>query len=383
MIRILHIAPDEKFIDSARWQFEQIYPNSNKFIIIVPDIKNHKFRFIKNSKGLELLNDSENSLKLILDQMSGYDLVMIHSLDLFRSKLVIRSDKSVKFIWFFWGYELYHNKRYFKNKIYGDLTKRIFIKNRSIKSFLVKQYYNLKNHRVYNSNIFEKAIKRINYFSSFIPEEYEMIKRLNIISAQYFRFSYYPIEFIIKDYLDDYILGNNIIIGNSAYPNNNHLEAFKILKKLNIDGKKIIVPLSYGKIDYASKIIDEGNKTFGKQFEPLTDFLPIEKYNDVLKKCNVLIVNHYRQQAEGAIFAMLWIGAKVYLDERNVIYHYLRRIGCKIFSISKDLNPNNTDALNSLDPLDIKRNRDILIREMGSENLLLNLKDQIVNLIKN
>ena len=63
---------------------------------------------------------------------------------------------------------------------------------------------------------------------------------------KYFKFSFYPIEFLYNNEIDTSNSGNNILIGNSRSYANNHLEIFSILSKFNIANRKVIVPLSYG-----------------------------------------------------------------------------------------------------------------------------------------
>ncbi|MBC8386742.1 MAG: TDP-N-acetylfucosamine:lipid II N-acetylfucosaminyltransferase [Actinobacteria bacterium] len=385
MKKILHIAIDEKFIESANWQFEKIYPGSNKFYIIIPDVENYKLEHVKTHTNFEILPNNKQSLKFILDQIDEYDLVVLHNIDYFKSKIVYKSNKKIKFLWLFWGFEIYNEHKYFSKKIYGDLTKKEFFdsKHISIKDVIKQQYDAISNFSVYRKLIKLKAIKKIKYFSTIIKEEYDLLKNLNIISSEYIKFSYYPLEFIFKNHEDIYIAGNNILLGNSATETNNHLEAFEILKNCNLQNKKIIVPLSYGNMEYAKQIIKTGKTTFGTLFEPLTEFMSLNEYNNIIQSCDILIMNAYRQQAEGNIFAMLWMGAKVYLDERNTVYNYLKRIGCLVYSINKDLKPENKNAFSPLNKNEIERNREILKNEIGKESLLNNLKKQIDKILYN
>ena len=45
---ILHLFPDDKFIDGAVDQFEHVYPNNNKYIIGVKE-SNYRIKYIKKS----------------------------------------------------------------------------------------------------------------------------------------------------------------------------------------------------------------------------------------------------------------------------------------------------------------------------------------------
>jgi hypothetical protein len=107
------------------------------------------------------------------------------------------------------------------------------------------------------------------------------------------------------------------------------------------------------------------------------DFMPLHDYNNYLEQCGIVIMNHYRQQAVGNVLTMLWMGAKVYLDERNSLYHYLKRIGVYVFSIQKDLHEDNPDLFLLLNVEERNENRNILKAEIGQDHLLKELRRQL------
>jgi hypothetical protein len=165
-----------------------------------------------------------------------------------------------------------------------------------------------------------------------------------------------------------FVSGNNILLGNSASYTNNHLEIIDILSDLDMNDKKVICPLSYGDEYYAKKVNAEGNDKLRDSFEALVNFMPLHKYNSYLEQCGFVIMNHYRQQAVGNVMIMLWMGAKVFLDERNTLYNYLKRLNIHVFSIKNDLNKRELNLL--LTKQERLHNRKILILELG-ENILL------------
>lgn len=380
MTKILHIALDDKFIDSANWQFEKIFPGSNKFYITTNN-SNYSTKFVKISNNVIVLHENSKSQKQILTELGAYNLIVLHGLDDFQCQIILKANKDQKFLWLFWGYEVYNYKKEYLNAIYGIETRIHFIdkQKKGIKNFYLRQYFELVSRLKINSRF--RAIKRINYFGTLIKEEFTKLKELKIINASFFRFSYYPIEYILEGYEESYILGNNILLGNSATPSNNHIEAFEIINKFNLEGRKVIVPLSYGDNRYRDELLKIGNILLNGSFIPLTEFLLINEYNKIIKKCSIFILNSYRQQGVGNIIAMLWMGAKVFLDERNTAYMYLKRIGCKVFSINKDMDPANENALSPLALSDIKTNREILKNELSKESLLGDLKKQLENTI--
>lgn len=57
----------------------------------------------------------------------------------------------------------------------------------------------------------------------------------------------------------EWVSGENILVGNSATPTNNHIEIFRILSRLRLpESSKIVVPLSYGDVHYREKIVELG-----------------------------------------------------------------------------------------------------------------------------
>lgn len=105
----------------------------------------------------------------------------------------------------------------------------------------------------------------------------------------------------------------NILVGNSAAPSNNHLEALERLLPYKGNNIKIFVPLSYGDQSHAKKVIEQGKAWFGNKLVPMTDFMPFEKYVDFLKSIDIAVFNHRRQQAMGNTISLLGMGKTVYL----------------------------------------------------------------------
>jgi len=382
MPKILHIAPDEKFIDSVNYQFEKIYKEQNHFIILVQK-ENHKLKYIKTIKSIELLILTQKTLKKLLATFDKYDIIVLHGMSFSNSRIVLKYKQKEKFIYIFWGGEIYNNPYGLGKTSIGQKTRNHFPVNKNIKG-KIRQFVQHFVHPIkYGTPPIKKsiikAIKQVFYIGILHKEDFNMLKNNNFISSKtaYFKYSYYPLEFIFKGIKDVRVTDNNILLGNSASASNNHLEAFSILKRLNLNTVKVITPLSYGSKEYANEIIKIGKQELGDNFQPITKFIPLEEYNQYLKQCGIVIMNHYRQQAVGNILAMIWMGAKVYLDKRNTVYHYLKRIGIIVFSISDDLVPENINALTLLSEKEIRNNKSILINEIGEEQLLNSIRMQI------
>jgi hypothetical protein len=125
----------------------------------------------------------------------------------------------------------------------------------------------------------------------------------------------------------------NILLGNSATPENNHLEAMRLIVGAVGNDRRIICPLSYGIPAYAGLVADEGARLFGDRFVPLRDFMATAQYLDMLRGCSVAAMNHLRQQAMGNIILMLWLGARVFLNHQNPINKAMASIGVDVGDI--------------------------------------------------
>ena len=127
----------------------------------------------------------------------------------------------------------------------------------------------------------------------------------------------------------------NVMVGNSASPTNNHLEVFQIMSAFREDRVRIFSPLAYGDMNYAKEVVASGRSIFGDRFEPMFDFMSIEKYRDFLSTIDIAIFNHRRQQAMGNTIALLGAGKTVFLRLHVSHGRMLSALGLKLFDISE------------------------------------------------
>jgi hypothetical protein len=92
-------------------------------------------------------------------------------------------------------------------------------------------------------------------------------------------------------------------------------------------------------------------------------------------------MNHHRQQAIGNVMNAVYIGAKVFLSEKNTLFHYLKRIGCHIFSVEHDLIVENKEVFNLLTIQQMSDNRAIVSSELSLDNLVTELRDKLSPLL--
>ena len=108
---------------------------------------------------------------------------------------------------------------------------------------------------------------------------------------------------------------------------------------------------------------------FGNRLLALADYRPRDGYNALMLSCSTMIIGYTQPAAQGNIITALWLGMRVYLSEKNASYDYFKRIGCKIFSIERDLNRKNPDVFASMKQEDIDINRTVLRKWYSKEEM--------------
>ena len=125
----------------------------------------------------------------------------------------------------------------------------------------------------------------------------------------------------------------HILLGNSADPANEHIEALAQLEKFKESNIKIYVPLSYGNQAYAEQVSEYGKTIFEHKFVPLTEFMTYEKYQCFLKNIDIAIFNHKRQQAMGNTINLLGMGKVVYLREGTPQWEFFKSINIQVYDL--------------------------------------------------
>lgn len=337
-MKILHLATDDKFLDHAFPVFEAVYPGANdvfvfaaktplKYVKLKPDHIETKRSFFFYKKA-----------KLGKDVYSKYDLVIFHSLGSSTYPELVNIPKETPTIWLGWGFD-YYLELLHEIPLYLERTQGLYsrlagstLKRRAVA--LAKEFIRLVLHR--NSKV--RAVEKITVFSPVLPEEYNMVK----ISRKWRHFpkfaswNYGTMEDnLIKGFEGEIVTGNAILVGNSATYTGNHAEALDLLHKLGVNDREVVAPLSYGDPQLAKELISLGQEYFSDNFEPLMDFMPVQEYVAIIKKCGYVIMNHVRQQAVGNIVIMLYLGARVFVRQENPVYAFFKNSGVVISTVQE------------------------------------------------
>ena len=223
-----------------------------------------------------------------------------------------------------------------------------------------------------------EMINRINYFSPVLYEDYALVRKsIPDLKPKFLSWNYGSLEDdLIFGYENASVSGNNILIGNSATYENNHLDAFELLAKLVLSDKKIIVPLSYGNTRYRDIVSKRGKKLWGDSCIPIADFMPIQDYVNLVKSCSVVIMNHIRQQALGNIAIMMHLGATVFLRKQNPIYGFFKEEGAHIYAFDDLIN--NHELINiRLSNSEVEANRTILRKHWSRDAIHVKTRNLI------
>lgn len=357
MLSICHIFSDAKFVD-----FSLDYFKSDLFInkaIYIGNDKSYKGKY-KNS--IEFINYGKNGIENIVKICCKQNIIIFYNLDYYKAVIANRLPNGAKMVWRFFGTEFYSMPQHQLN-FFSDKTKEALNINR---------FYRIKVHiidilRIFKYTMqlkmtpmaeFNRAINKMKYFLSFDSVEYSNIKKNWKTFPQLIELSVLP---KIKKISSLNKKNNNIVIGNSRAPENNHIDIINLFEKCRSKGSSSLVfPLSYGDMgDYYLRLMNR-IKSLNLQIQVLDDFLPFDVYAEKVVNAKAAIFNTYRQMALGNIFLFLGNDVKVYLSERNPSYNWLRNLGFSIYSVETNL---KNDIINNdliLESTQAERNRSIM-----------------------
>lgn len=366
--RILHILPDEKVIDTFIEMLEHIFPNENLFLIIKP--QNNLLHVKTKNNTIYMSPNSSDFLNFIKD-LNTYKEVVLHGiLDCKYFSKIVHPNIS----WVIWGADMYELLLYPRGyKLYFDDERQWKIRAQKYPIWLYKLLCKIRDKKKYDRS--RIMLKKISNFYAIRPD-YDLLCNYfpECSNKRVATFSYYPLEKMINsDNMDKFVSGTSIWVNNCAKQNGNHIEVFEALKKVKLDNSKVYCPLSYGDKRFANYLIKYGENLFNKDFLPMLDFIPREKYYNYFYDVNSFIYGHLRQCAEGNIMVSLYVGGKCFLYKKNPLYSYFKELGCEIYSIDDDLTIENLRS-----PLSAElrlKNREI-VKSISSEiNVMKNLKE--------
>lgn len=378
MIRILHIVPDDKFINDARIVMDSVSNTSNRYVCPVENELDYKAAYITDYKFVDIIS------YITLEELcckEDLDIIAFHTIPYDWYKYVISVPQRVKVWWLVWGYDIYTDtsgydiKPIIPLKLYKQITLS-YIVSKSTQTLTFYGYtkriikilvnYNGNRDRVIMmlkkkraaKKFRQKLLERIDYLSTILPVEYDMLLKIKGVHAKYIPFQY---PFITNSTPASKSLNASyILLGNSSDSTNNHLDILEIIKKRNIHNK-VFIPLAYGDTEYKMYLKDhiDGYENIILQ----ENFVSRDEYMLNLSKCRVAIMGHIRQQALGNIAMAMMLGMKIFLYKDSVSYNYLKRRGFVVYSIEDDLSQTSIDEPTTEDIDEINR---VKVRDLFS-----------------
>ncbi|WP_236550774.1 TDP-N-acetylfucosamine:lipid II N-acetylfucosaminyltransferase [Limnobacter sp. 130] len=309
-------------------------------------IDNHLFLIFENkkheikSKNTVLLRENLSQVKKLLiavKYMNKAEKIIVHGLigHNIYIYLLLQPWLLKRVYWTIWGGDLYSHTR----------------KKTNVKSRIIEL-----------ARLF--VIKRLGHLVTHIRGDYELAQEWYGAKGVWHECFMYPSnlhqESPIQDTPHD---GRNILLGNSADPSNNHIDALEKLRPYATENIQIFCPLSYGDAEHAKKVADYGKNIFGDKFIPLLEFIRFDEYKQLLAKIDIAIFNHKRQQGMGNITTLLGMGKKVFMRSDVTSYNAIRSLGALVYDIERlDLLPLEVNHARS--------NSKIIENYFSSKNLL-------------
>ncbi len=364
----LHLMPDEKIINRTIDLFEDVYPNENKYIVLLWNDNNVVKYVNRINSNIIFINLNDNKFGEIIGKVNEYESIIVHFLST-RSASFINKIEHPKIYWIEWGgdlydtfldykgFKLYSNERFIFKLIYGNIP-----------YFILKFIKKLKRRNLIK--FLSTAVRKVRYFvPDSMYDEYPLFLKYypEFNHLEYKEFFYYPIDEILgRDLMNETCQNNSIIVGNSSSFTGNHIEVLTKLKEINAI-ENIVLPLSYaGNLKYRDAVINFGEESFGTKFMPITEYQTLENYNKILLNAGVFIYGNLRQEAVGNILIALYIGGKVFLDSKNPLLKFYKNLGLIIFSIDEL----TIESINNrMLATDIQINKEILLHQYSLSRL--------------
>jgi len=367
MLSLCHIFSDAKFVDLIFAYF-----NSDLFVnegIFIGDGKAYKGI---HKDSIEFIDYGESGIARIIKICCKHDVIIFHNLDYYKSIIANRLPKGMKMVWRFFGTEFYSIPEYQLN-YYSDRTKD---------ALNINYYYHLRVHifnfiRIFKYAFqlkrtpiaeFNRAINKISYVLAWDKDEYFHIKKHWKTFPKLIELSALS-KIEKRSSLNN--KNNNIVIGNSRAPENNHLDIIDLFENCPTKGSfSLVLPLSYGdKGSYYRRLINR-IKLSKIEIQLLCEFLPFDIYAEKVVNAKAAVINTYRQMALGNCFLFLGNDVKLYLSEKNPSYNYLRRLGFFISSVETNLKNDIIDEDLTLKPYQAEINRNIMDNLSDNHNVV-------------
>ena len=318
----LHIVPDSKFINTFSANLNELGLLSKNRLIVA---SKKQVKYVEGNFPRAPLYSS--TFKSICGDTMQYEAVYIHLFSPLMYRWVA-TNSFRQLNWMVWGADLY-NLPGIKTDFYGAITKREY----SSRGKHLAEWLYLLKVLITNSHFKEKAYAKIDNVLTWMTTEYSFAKS-NIPSLRadhkfFFYENQIPYQKLDERSADAKEANKNvplIIVGNSGYPTNNHLDAIDYMEKHNVKAD-LCIPVSYGDKRYIAflkrRLATYSNGTINF----VEKYMDFDEYLNLLSSADAFIMNSIRPQGYGNVLMMLYMGKPVFMNERNISAPDLKKNG--------------------------------------------------------
>lgn len=316
--------------------------------------------FFETNRPVEYIGNSKDELINRLKQLSKEDRIFVHWYDAWIADVLL--NVSNKLFVYHWGGEFFTTPFGIQMNWLFDKKTLKYVKDTKNLNLIwrfniLEMYRQWKSIRMFYLNakkeneVRNKQVERVDYILMTEGHDSDILKTKELFpkfKARYL-YSFYNSNFSEAISLKK---GNSknkqlkVLLGNSADPTNNHLDAFDKLKRVR--DIKIYCPLSYGNENYSELVIKNGIEIFGDNFISIKDFMTRDKYIDFLNEMDVVVMYHNRSQAWGNILTSLTLGKPIFMKKNNSLYPSIQKMGLPIFDVESISQKQIINAMNQM-----------------------------------
>jgi dTDP-N-acetylfucosamine:lipid II N-acetylfucosaminyltransferase len=327
-LRLLHLAPESKFLDDTVRNAEAAFPGTNRFRIRRParGLEQRLLRALRAESG----GGYFQSQRQRGEDFDWCDVVFVHWLGR-RAVSALRTlpdDKAL--VWCCWGGDHY--------RIAPGTNSLLLAETQALADGTQGLKLRWPQRRGTVPTWFRRIAPRIDRFCSILPEPPFTAVAPVLSGRRLPEFPYYSEASTFRQGPNE-MRGDDILLGNSATLENNHLDALTMLARLGTGPGRIIIPLSYGDSPTADAVTARARLVFGDRAVVLRGWLPIAEYNSTISGCGITVMNHVRAQAVGNLANAIYKGSKVFLRRESPLYAHFRDLGAAVFAFDTDLEP--------------------------------------------
>jgi len=318
----LHIVPDSKFINTFSANLRELGILSQNRLIVA---SKKELKYVERTLPHAPLYSSR--FKSIVGDTMQYEAVYIHLFSPLMYRWVARNSFR-QLNWMVWGADLY-NLPGIKTDFYDTITKQQY----SSQGKPLSEWLYLVKVWATNSRFKDKAYAKIDNVLTWMTTEYAYAKS-NIPSLRarhkfFFYENQIPYQKLDERSAESRIINKDvplIMVGNSGYPTNNHLDVIDYIEKHGIKAD-LCIPVSYGDKGYITFLkrklasYSNGTVTF------VDKFMDFDEYLNLLYSADAFVMNSIRPQGYGNVLMMLYLGKPVFMNERNISAQDLKKHG--------------------------------------------------------